>query len=446
MSQVVVAEPSIHRTDEHTVVSVDVTVPGSPPQTVEYVLPPVAVHRQQVIDAMFVVGRLVAMKDGWPLVLPGPVSRRLLDRAEIMQDIMLEWYPWYTKPIPLDFEVADPLDLPADRGAISTFTGGVDSFHTVLENRERLTELLFIHGLDIRLEETDFRMPGSARSSPQRRRPRAAAPPGRDQRPGLDRPLCGLGKEGTRFDPVERCDHARRACRHLSHPRLPPSEHGARGGLGLARPHRPAELDRLSLGRPRQRRHHPAQQDGSDRPVRVRAAIPARLLLLDRGVQLRNLPEVPPHPAGPGSRPGHLDTDRIFAESVPDPAGCWRQFEIPTPGALNFAQQTVRVARSLGRTDVVLALKRAIHRYEAEEVTKQALRLQLHAAQTSGVPRGVSPQAAQAEKAEAATPRVHPRPHRRLAGGHRPSAARARRRAAAAAGTPNRAPRTTALR
>ncbi len=67
--------------------------------------------------------------------------------------------------------------------------------------------------------------------------------------------------------------------------------------------------------------------------------------------------------------------ERIFAESVPIPE-VLAEFEIPTPGALNFAQQTVRVARSLGRDDVVLALKRAIHRYEAEQVTKHALRLQ----------------------------------------------------------------------
>ncbi len=157
MSQVVVDEPRIEHSADRTVVQVDVTVGTSPARTVEYVLPPVGVHRRQVIDAMFVIGRLVAMRKGWELVLPGPVSARLLDRAEIFQDVFLEWFTERAHAMPLDFEAAEPLDLPPDRGVLCTFSGGVDSYHSVLENQERLSALLFIHGLDIGLEQTDFR-------------------------------------------------------------------------------------------------------------------------------------------------------------------------------------------------------------------------------------------------------------------------------------------------
>ncbi|MEO7942098.1 MAG: hypothetical protein ABIR34_01725 [Marmoricola sp.] len=157
MSQVIVAEPVIQRGEEKTIVQVHITVPGCPSQKVEYVLPPVGVHRGQVIDAMFVIGRVVAMKQGWELVLPGPVSARLIDRSEIMQDIFLEWFTTRAKAMPLDFDLAEPLDLPADRGVLSTFSGGVDSYYTALENRDRLSALLFVHGLDIGLQHTEFR-------------------------------------------------------------------------------------------------------------------------------------------------------------------------------------------------------------------------------------------------------------------------------------------------
>ena len=269
MSQVVVAEPSIQRTDERTVVRVDVTVPGSPPRTVEYVLPPVAVHRQQVIDAMFVVGATgrdegrLAARPPWAGLRGGcstaPRSCRTSSSSGTRRT---------TKPIPLDFEVAEPLDLPPGRGAISTFTGGVDSFYTVLENREQLDRLLFIHGMDIRLEETDFRVRVSKELVA------AAADIGlpllqvETNVRAADQPLCELGEEGARCDPVERRDPARRTLRHLFHTRFPPPEHRARAGLGFARPHRPTELDRLSLGRARQPSTSPgtARRLGSPSP------------------------------------------------------------------------------------------------------------------------------------------------------------------------------------
>jgi 7-cyano-7-deazaguanine synthase in queuosine biosynthesis len=373
MSQVVVAEPSIHRTDERTVVSVDVTVPDSPTRTVQYVLPPVAVHRQQVVDAMFVVGRLVAMKEGWPLILPGPVSRRLLDRAEILQDIMLEWYPWYTKPIPLDFEVAEPLDLPAERGVISTFTGGVDSFHTVLENRERLTELLFIHGVDIRLEETDFRMRVSKELTA------AATDIGlpllqvETNARDLTDPYASWGKKahGSILSSVAILLAERADTFLIPGSRLRSTVRGVGWGSHVL-------IDRLNSTD-----YLSVVHDSADT---TRHSKTARIAQSESALRYLRVCYSSTEEYNCGTCPkcrrtqldldlvGITDTNRIFAESVPIPQ-VLAEFEIPAPGALNFAKQTVRVARDLGRTDVVHALKRAIHRYEAEEVTRQALRL-----------------------------------------------------------------------
>jgi hypothetical protein len=157
MAQVVVDEPLVERTDEWTVVRVSVAVPDGKQYKVWFRLPPVGVARQQCIDASFVIGRLVAMSGGWELRLPGPLSARLVDRAEMFQDVFLEWFPNRIKQIPLEFQVAEPLDLPPGRGAMSTFSGGIDSYFTALENTDKLAGLLFVHGLDFGLHHLEFR-------------------------------------------------------------------------------------------------------------------------------------------------------------------------------------------------------------------------------------------------------------------------------------------------
>jgi hypothetical protein len=65
MAQVVMNEPLVRRTDEQTVVEWGVDMPEGRSHSVQYVLPSVGVDRQQCIDAMFVIGRLVAMNGGW---------------------------------------------------------------------------------------------------------------------------------------------------------------------------------------------------------------------------------------------------------------------------------------------------------------------------------------------------------------------------------------------
>jgi len=371
--QVVVAEPSVQRTAENTVVRVDVTVPGSPPRTVEYVLPPLAVHRQQVIDAMFVVGRLVAMREGWRLVLPGPVSARLLDRAEIMQDMFLEWHPASMKPIPLDFEVAEPLDLPSGRGAISTFTGGVDSFYTVLENREQLDGLLFIHGLDIPLEETDFR----ARVSKEL--VAAAADIGlplvqvETNVRQLTNPYASWGKKahGAILSSVGILLAERFDTFFVPGSRLRSTVRGLGWGSHVL-------IDRLNSTDYLSVVHDAVDVTRHSKTARIaESATALRYLRVCYSSQSE---------FNCGTCPkcrrtqldldlvGVTDTERIFAECVPI-EDVLAQFEIPAPGALNFARQTVRVARTKDRADIVQALLHAIHQYEAAVVTKEAIRL-----------------------------------------------------------------------
>jgi hypothetical protein len=352
---------------------VAVTVPGGPAQTVEYVLPPVAVHRQQVIDAMFVVGRLVAMKGGWRLVLPGPVSWRLLDRAEIMQDILREWYPSWTKPIPLDFDSAKPLDLPPSRGTISTFTGGVDSFYTALENRDRLTSLLFIHGMDIRLEDTDFRARVSkeltAAASDIGLPLMEAVTNVRD----LTDPYASWGKKahGSVLSSVAILLAERADTFLIPGSRLRSTVRGVGWGSHLL-------IDRLNSTD-----YLSVVHDGADV---TRHSKTARVAQSETALRYLRVCYSSRSEYNCGTCPkcrrtqldldlaGVGDTGRIFSESVPI-SQVLAEFVIPAPGAFNFARQTVHVARAQDRMDVVLALKRAMHAYEAAIVSKQAIRL-----------------------------------------------------------------------
>jgi 7-cyano-7-deazaguanine synthase in queuosine biosynthesis len=425
VSQVVVAEPSIHRTVESTVVQVDVTAPGRPPLTVEYILPPVAVRRQQIVDAMFVIGRLVAMKGGWQLVLPGAVSWRLLDRAEIMQDVFLDWYPSITKPIPLDFEVAEPLDLPSARGAITTFSGGVDSFHTVLEHREELNGLVFIHGLDIRLEDTDFR----ARVSKELTA--AAADLGlpllevETNVRALTNPYASWGKKahGAILSSVAILLAETAETFYIPGSRLRGTVRGQGWGSHVL-------IDRLNSTD-----YLSVVHDGVDT---TRVSKTACVAQTETALRYLRVCYSSREAYNCGTCPkcrrtqldlhlgGVTDTGRIFADSVPI-AQLLEEFEVPSPGALNFAVQTVQVARSQGRMDIVLALKQAINQYQADVLTTQAVKLRSTLRTHPEFLKAFPPRAAQEGEAEAET--EEPRSTATLpdpAGGHRPPAARLR--------------------
>ena len=263
-----------------------------------------------------------------------------------MQDILLEWYPSWTKPIPLDFEVAEPLDLPPGRGAISTFTGGVDSFYTVLENREQLTGLLFIHGLDIRLEETDFRIRVSKELTA------AAADIGlpllqvETNVRELTDPYASWGKKahGSILSSVAILLAERADTFFIPGSRLRSTVRGVGWGSHIL-------IDRLNSTD-----YLSVVHDAVDV---TRHSKTARIAQSETALRYLRVCYSSRSEYNCGTCPkcrrtqldldlvGVTDTERIFAESVPIPE-VLAQFEIPTPGALNFARQTVRVARSSG--------------------------------------------------------------------------------------------------
>jgi hypothetical protein len=90
-----------------------------------------------------------------PIELEGEISERFLSCLPTIQDIFSQWQP------NLEFRAIN-VDARDNRtvapGRIATFfSGGMDSFFTLLKHREEITDLIFIHGFDISLGDTGLR-------------------------------------------------------------------------------------------------------------------------------------------------------------------------------------------------------------------------------------------------------------------------------------------------
>jgi hypothetical protein len=89
------------------------------------------------------------------LHVEGPVSRRLVENSRQIGRIWRDWYRLRLEIVPDRFMDCNDPTVPAGVGCF--FSGGVDSFYTVLKNLERetgdgrITHLLHVRGFDIDL-------------------------------------------------------------------------------------------------------------------------------------------------------------------------------------------------------------------------------------------------------------------------------------------------------
>ncbi len=96
----------------------------------------------------------LAMTRGWNIRCEQPASERMLEATSTIQDIIKFFRP-HTHRIRIDVpgQVEEAVD---GRTAASFFSGGVDSYYTYLKHKERITQLIFGWGFDIKLEQETF--------------------------------------------------------------------------------------------------------------------------------------------------------------------------------------------------------------------------------------------------------------------------------------------------
>jgi hypothetical protein len=97
-----------------------------------------------------------AMMLGWPLEIPGPVSLRLTNALSTIQIILRSWVT-ECREVPLRIETARSSPPAPGRLVASFFSGGVDSFYTLLKHRDEIGKIILVHGFDLRLEDMALR-------------------------------------------------------------------------------------------------------------------------------------------------------------------------------------------------------------------------------------------------------------------------------------------------
>ena len=106
---------------------------------------------------------LPCMKEGGgTLIAEGEVSKKFLSGLEIIQDIHHSWDTEFER-VTIKGE-SSRTGEPLKRERVGTFfSGGLDSFYTLLKRQDSITDLIFIHGTDISLDDTKLRETVSAR-------------------------------------------------------------------------------------------------------------------------------------------------------------------------------------------------------------------------------------------------------------------------------------------
>ena len=103
----------------------------------------VGIVPEPAADAFVTSMLLPAMLHGLAVVSEAPVSPRLLGQLPVIQDIYATWVPALQK-VPITASFADPAGE-AGGGTAAFFTGGMDSFYTLLTHQAEIETLIFAH-------------------------------------------------------------------------------------------------------------------------------------------------------------------------------------------------------------------------------------------------------------------------------------------------------------
>lgn len=103
-------------------------------------------------DAWIVAGLMPSMRRGWGVHAPGHVSRRLAENVPRIQEYCHARDDRF-RHTAATLETAPTTPWPGGRGVGCFFSGGIDSFYSLLKHEREITHLIFVHGFDIDLED-----------------------------------------------------------------------------------------------------------------------------------------------------------------------------------------------------------------------------------------------------------------------------------------------------
>jgi len=114
-------------------------------------LPPAYRPDETTVGDPFLASMLpVAMARGENISIDAPVSAKLIESLDEIQGIYAGWYPDVLARVEVHAaEVVSPKTT--GTGTMSTFTGGVDSFYTLVKHKEELDAVLYVEGFDVPL-------------------------------------------------------------------------------------------------------------------------------------------------------------------------------------------------------------------------------------------------------------------------------------------------------
>ena len=109
-------------------------------------------HISRTSNAFLAALLLPAMRLGEDLHVEGRICRSLMEHLSSYMEIVSRWWPQAFRPIRITAE--ECTETPEGGALTGTFfSGGVDSFYTLLKQNEAISHLIFIHGFDILLSQ-----------------------------------------------------------------------------------------------------------------------------------------------------------------------------------------------------------------------------------------------------------------------------------------------------
>lgn len=146
---------AVQDNDEGVCVSAQINMPAAEGEAWIQLPEGTKTDDEAAADAFFIIGLILAIGSDGVLEMDQPVSSRLIYNSQAAQDILRTWYPKQLVPARLDVTSRSQDQSPLLDKTVSCFTGGVDSFDTLIRNESDVDALMYIYGFDIPLARTD---------------------------------------------------------------------------------------------------------------------------------------------------------------------------------------------------------------------------------------------------------------------------------------------------